>query len=146
MEKRTLLRPSPVDVPSAKLQSIVWLDPTCGIRCLACIGVVVFHIAWYVGRAAEDKHAIDGALAQHLWFTILYNPEPALQAFMCLTGYVVFTFRLWKVFLHIMIFNCHTCDLEAVVSVQILGSCVSCAWSGINPKLHPDSAEVRNSS
>lgn len=90
MEKRTSPWKATAVEPSAKLQSNVRLDPTCGIRCLACMGVVVFHIAWYVARAAEDKHAMDAALAQQPWFTYLYNPEPPLQAFMCLTGYVTF--------------------------------------------------------
>lgn len=75
--------------PSAKLHSKIWLDPTCGVRCLACVGVVIFHLAWYLGAASEDKHAMDKALAQRPWFTFIFNPDPAMQAFMCLTGYAV---------------------------------------------------------
>lgn len=135
---------SAVVEPSAKLQSTVWLDPTCDVRCLACIGVVVFHIAYYVAHAAEDKHAINSALAQHLWFIFLFNPEPAMQAFMCLTGYVVSTVQILRNSVHVLFCRCCTDNPEAVVSSQVFGSCVSCASSGIHPKLHPDSAEVRN--
>lgn len=91
MEKHTSPRKPSVVEPSATLQTTLWLDPTCGVRCLACMAIVVFHITWYVARAAEDKHAIDVTLAEHPWFTFLHNPEPAMQAFMCLTGYVLFT-------------------------------------------------------
>lgn len=75
--------------PSAELHSRIWLDPTCGVRCLACVGVVIFHMAWYTGLASDDKHAMEKALAQHPWFTFVFNPEPPMQAFMCLTGYAV---------------------------------------------------------
>lgn len=68
----------------------IWLDPSCGLRCLACLGVVVFHIAWYIAVASDDRHEIDDALAGRSWFTLVYNAEPPMQTFMCLTGYAIF--------------------------------------------------------
>ena len=73
-------------LPSAKLGNLLYLDPTCLLRCLACFGVVMFHVSWYVGRGAEDKHAFDTALGRNMWLVMLFNPEPAMQAFLCLTG------------------------------------------------------------
>ncbi len=76
-----------VTTPSAGLHDRAFLDPTCFLRCAACLGIVVLHVLWFVGLAADDKHAIDTALAQHTWITVVFNAEPHMQSFMCLTGY-----------------------------------------------------------
>ena len=57
------------------------------MRCLACVGIVLFHLAWYAGLAADDKIAADGTLARQTWLTVILNPELSMQTFMCLTRY-----------------------------------------------------------
>ena len=91
MEQNSQARSHPknpsVATPSATLHNRIDLDPTCLPRCLACVSIVVFHVAWYVGLASDDKPSMDAALARQAWLAVVFNPEPAMQTFMCLTGY-----------------------------------------------------------
>jgi hypothetical protein len=76
-----------VGTPSAKLHNSVFLEPTSFLRCLACVAIVTIHVFWYVALATEDRHGIDVALADQTWLTVIFNPEPPMQTFMCLSGY-----------------------------------------------------------
>lgn len=62
------------------------LNATGLVRCLACLGTVVFHIMFYAAEAHDDGQAMDEGLQQKTWLSVLFNPEPPMQAFMCLTG------------------------------------------------------------
>lgn len=76
-----------VATPSAKLHKNVCLNPTSFLRCLACVGILNFHVAWFVILAADDRKTMDEALSRRSWFTFVFSPEPAMHTFMCLTGY-----------------------------------------------------------
>lgn len=71
--------------PSRKPQNKIFLDSTCLLRSFACLGIVVYHLACYVGIGLDDGQAMDAALSKG-WLAVIFNSEPSMQTFMCLTG------------------------------------------------------------
>ena len=58
-----------------------------GIRGLACMGVLMGHVIYFVAQGAQDKALLYGGFKQKLWLNwALHAAEPSMDFFMVLTG------------------------------------------------------------
>ncbi|KAK9841795.1 hypothetical protein WJX81_003721 [Elliptochloris bilobata] len=60
-----------------------------GLRALACLGILVGHLAYWVAAAHADKHKVYAYFSAHAWTVVPLNAsEPAMDMFMVLTGFL----------------------------------------------------------
>ena len=60
-----------------------------GIRALACMGVLMGHVIYFVAQGAQDKAWLYAGFEQKLWPNwALHAAEPSMDFFMVLTGRV----------------------------------------------------------
>ncbi|KAK9819568.1 hypothetical protein WJX81_007717 [Elliptochloris bilobata] len=65
------------------------LRATAGLRAVACLGIVIGHMIYWIGLADPDKHKVYGYFTTHAWTVALLNAtEPSMDIFLVLTGFL----------------------------------------------------------
>lgn len=72
----------------APINAKISLTPVEGIRAISCVAILVGHVIYWVSLEAEDKAPLYKQYGAHPWMNfVLHIAEPAMEAFLVLTGY-----------------------------------------------------------